>query len=142
LHYPGGEPDKEGAMRVADLMQKSVITVSPELPVGELERLLSEEEIGGVPVVADDGRICGVVSKTDVVRALAETVEGGLGELFPPEESVEDIMTPTVVTVGPDAPLSEVARLMVDGRLHRVLVADQGRLLGIVTTFDLLRVLS
>jgi CBS domain-containing protein len=128
-------------MRAADFMQKDMITVSPELPVGELERLLTEEEIGGVPVVADDGRICGVVSKTDVVRALAETVEGRLGELFPPEQSVEDIMTPTVVTVGPDAPLSEVARLMVDARLHRVFVAERERLLGIVTPFDLLRVL-
>jgi CBS domain-containing protein len=129
-------------MRVADFMQKSVITVSPELPLGELERLLAEEEIGGVPVVADDGRLLGIVSKSDVVRALAETVEGGLAELFPPDQSVEDIMTPSVVTVGPDASLPEVARLMVDGRLHRVLVAERGRILGIVTPFDVLRVLA
>jgi CBS domain-containing protein len=129
-------------MRVTEFMQKSVITVSPELPVGELERLLAEEEIGGVPVVADDGRLLGIVSKTDVVRALAESVEGGLGELFPPEQSVEDIMTPSVVTVGPSASLAEVARLMIDGRLHRVLVADGGRILGIVTPFDVLRVLA
>jgi CBS domain-containing protein len=122
-------------------MQKTVITVSPELPVGELERLLSEEEIGGVPVVAEDGRICGVVSKTDVVRALAEHVEGGIGELFPVELTVEEIMTPSVVVVSPDASLSEVARVMIDGSLHRVLVADRERLVGIITPFDLLRVL-
>jgi CBS domain-containing protein len=122
-------------------MQKTVITVSPELPVGELERLLSEEEIGGVPVVAEDGRIRGVVSKTDVVRALAEHVEGGVGELFPVDLTVEEIMTPSVVVVSPDASLSEVARVMIDGSLHRVLVADRERLVGIITPFDLLRVL-
>ena len=50
----------------------------------------------------------------------------------------KDIMTTDVVTVGPKEPVQEVARRMIDGRIHRVLVMDRGELLGIVTSFDLL----
>lgn len=56
--------------------------------------------------------------------------------------SVGDVMTPAAFSVGPDDPVNEVAAFMLRGRIHRVLVTEEGRLRGLVTTFDLLRVLA
>jgi CBS domain-containing protein len=52
---------------------------------------------------------------------------------------VREIMTPVAFTVAPNASLAEVVRLIVRGRIHRVLVVEDGMLLGIVTPFDILR---
>ena len=123
-------------MRVRDVMQNGIISVSPELALKDFEELLTGEDISGTPVTGTDGRLVGVASKTDIVRALAD--EMSQREIFAPELTVEDIMTTEVVTVRPEAELSDVARLMIDGNLHRVIVTEGDEVLGIVTTFDLL----
>ncbi|HEY5657286.1 MAG TPA: CBS domain-containing protein [Myxococcota bacterium] len=128
-------------MRAADIMQKDILAVSPELPLDSLEEFFTTEDISGAPVQDERGQIVGIVSKTDLVRALS-----GRGE--PEDEdgyenlTVEDIMTRDVVTVSPDDEVKTVVRRMLDGRLHRVLVARNNELLGIITTFDLLELLS
>jgi CBS domain-containing protein len=135
--------EKENRLRVSDLMQKSLVTVSPELPVQEFEELLTAEGIGGAPVVRDDqsGAI-GVASKTDIVRALSEERAEWVRELLRPELSVGDIMTTDPVTVSPDEDVANVARTMIDGGLHRVLVIDGEDLVGIITPLDLLAVIA
>lgn len=65
----------------------------------------------------------------------AETVPAGIFEGF----AVTDIMTPAVFTVGPRQEVQEVAKFLLQGRIHRALVVEDGRLRGIVTAFDLLR---
>ena len=123
-------------MRACDVMQKGIISVSPELALKDFEDLLTSEDISGAPVTGTDGKIVGVASKTDIVRVLAD--EASQRDVLAPQLSVEDIMTTDVVTVGPDAELRDVARVMIDGNLHRVIVTDGDDVLGIVTTFDLL----
>ncbi|MFQ5515537.1 MAG: HPP family protein [Myxococcota bacterium] len=126
-------------MRAEDVMQKDVISVSPHLPLKNFEEFLTEEEISGAPVVGRDGRILGIASKTDVVRALSDQGASSALEQMGLDLTVEDIMTRDLVTVGPQEELTSVARRMIDGHLHRVLVVDGDNVLGIVTTFDLLR---
>jgi CBS domain-containing protein len=137
-----GLSDEEALMRAADIMQKDILAVSPELPLESLEEFFATEDISGAPVQNDRGQIVGVVSKTDLVRALTSRAESemddGAGEAF----TVEDIMTRDVVTVSPDDEVKVVVRRMLDGRLHRVLVARNNELLGIITTFDVLEVLA
>ena len=129
-------------MRAVDIMQKDILAVSPELPLESLEEFFATEDISGAPVQDERGQIVGIVSKTDLVRALSgraesETDDGGTESL-----TVEDIMTRDVVTVSPDEEVEVVVRRMLDGRLHRVLVARNNELLGIITTFDLLELLT
>ena len=62
--------------------------------------------------------------------------------MLAPDMSVEDIMTPDVLCVPPDASVESVAQKMVDAGVHRALVVDDATLCGIVTSFDLLRVLA
>jgi CBS domain-containing protein len=127
-------------MRAADIMQKGVVTVSPELPLRDFEELLSGEEISGAPVTDAEGRILGIASKTDIIEALSQRIPDAL-ELGP-QVCVADVMTPEAVCVRPEASLAEIARTMVDGKLHRVLVADGQQLLGIVSAFDVLRAVA
>lgn len=143
-----------------DLMQKDVLTLSPETPLISAHRLFVQEEIHGAPVVEEDGRVVGVVSTLDLLRAVEEEHERGssaasyfrdtlefsspswsrLSEDFQDrlsELSVRDVMNAEVVAVAPDATVPAVARTLRANRIHRVLVLEEGKLLGLISTFDL-----
>jgi CBS domain-containing protein len=123
-------------------MQKGVISVSPELPLADLEEFLTTEDIGGAPVLGITGQVIGIVSKTDIVRALSDENGRHLSDFAEPDLTVEDVMTPGVLSVRPDDDVREVARQMIDGHVHRLLVCDGDEVVGIITTFDLLRALA
>ena len=120
-------------------------------------RLLNDHEISGVPVVDGTGRAVGAVSRSDILRKaldgggsrapafLFETMQDDDRDFadFPDESvtSAEDLMTPDPACVAVDAPVADIARLMTERRIHRVLVTDRvGIPLGIVTSLDLLEV--
>ena len=120
-------------MAVKEIMTVDVVTVPPDMPVTELVRLLDDRDISGVPVVERDGRLVGVVSATDVVRNARNPSHG---------HTVGDIMTRGTVSVRPGTTVPAVARFLVRARLHRALVMEDGRLLGIVTALFVLLAFS
>jgi CBS domain-containing protein len=153
------------ARTARDIMQKDLVTVSPELPLLDAHQLFVGEEIHGAPVVAEDGDVVGVVSSADLLRAVAEQHDSGgpdpeyLREVLEfsspdwvgmPEDfqdrlrdvRVSDVMTKELVRVSPDASLVEVARALCAHRIHRVLVTEGGRLAGIISTFDVVSLLT
>lgn len=154
------------ARSARDIMQKDLVTVSPDLPLLDAHQLFVAEEIHGAPVVADDGEVVGVLSSADLLRAVAEehasgnadadylrdVLEfsspdwaGGMPEDFQDrlrEVRVSDVMTTELVQVGPEATLADLAQALCDNRIHRVLITEHGRLAGIVTTFDLVGLLA
>ncbi|MBI1853307.1 MAG: CBS domain-containing protein [Planctomycetes bacterium] len=147
-----------------NIMRSRVITVTPETPLSELARTFVEDGISGVPVVQVDGKLVGVVSRTDLLeRLVSGSVTPGMGpyftELFAASESetpdepmsemeaesereqlgtVDDIMESDVVTVAPTTPASIIAAKMARGRVHRVVVVDRQRVVGIVTSLDMM----
>lgn len=154
-------------LRAWDVMEQDVITVSPETRVLDLYRLFVEEEIHGAPVVDDRGIVRGVVSALDLLRIVRDELEPGAGStvttyfrdelpysgpdwLRMPEDlqdrmqalTAADAMTRELVMVRPDATLDEVVQTMSAQRVHRVLVGEERILRGVITTFDLLPVLS
>jgi CBS domain-containing protein len=129
-------------MKASDLMQKGVVVVSPELRIDQFEELLTSEDISGAPVVDTNGALVGIASKTDIVRALSEELRERADSDLGSNLTVEDIMSGEVVTVGPDEDAKAIARKMIDGHLHRVLVVNESDVIGIVTSLDLLRLLT
>jgi CBS domain-containing protein len=128
-----------------ELMQPNPITVSSQTPLLELQHLLVVAHISGVPVVGTDGQVTGVVSATDVLSAIEQTLDEDqdpgesddlLGELR--AMTAGDIATPEVVWVSPDTAVVEVARMMRTEGIRRVLVGN-GQVEGILTAYDLLR---
>ena len=151
-------------MTARDIMETRVVTVSPDLPLLDAHRLFSEREIHGAPVVSDDGVLLGVISSSDLLRAVSEEHSTGRVDSYYLREFVEysgpdwanipedfqdrlrevrvsDVMTPEVVWVAPDADVSEVACTLCEQLVHRVLVLDDGRLAGLISTFDLVTLL-
>jgi CBS domain-containing protein len=147
-----------------DVMNPSVITVRDDLTVQEVAALLTEKEITGAPVTNPRGKLVGVVSVTDIAENAAEGADfspggnatrlgrhdlegrasrGELRDLHLDNAGlpVRDIMTPTVFTVPESTPVSKLAKTMISGRIHRLLVTRRGRIVGIVTALDLLKLL-
>lgn len=146
-----------------DVMQSRVVTVEPSLPATELEQLLERERISGAPVV-EGGRLLGVVSRADLVSAAAgaedeadsllayyEDVAGAapsrsararLAGERAASLRVRDLLQTELVSVAPDAPVQKVAAALAERRIHRVLVVDGERLVGIVSSLDLVRLLA
>ncbi len=152
-----------------DIMQSKVVVVGPDDPLESVHRLFIDEEISGAPVVNDGGRVLGVVSIRDLLgesvdeEASAEQesldfyrdgeqLEEGLtdGGLAVRNETmgrtVADVMTPSVVSVEPSTPVTEVARKLLEHRVHRVLVVESGEsddvLVGNISLFDLAKVVA
>lgn len=151
--------------RARDVMQTRIVSVSPETPLIDVHTLLTEEEISGAPVVDDDGALLGVITATDLLRAVAEEHDSGRADtnyfrdLLPysspdwssaPEDfqdrlselRAEDAMTRGALTVAPDASVALVARELRARHFHRVFVADGDVLVGVISTFDLLKLIE
>jgi predicted transcriptional regulator len=149
-------------LRAKDVMTADPVCVPGSTRIRELARVFEEHEISGVPVVDGEGRVIGVVSKTDLIRRCSEGTdeippaylfevlseqgvdEDEVSEVMPePLVCVEDFMTPEPLMVGLDHSATGVARLMHERGVHRVIVTDSGRYpLGIITSLDLLGALS
>lgn len=143
---------------VRDVMRRDVVTARPEQTVEELERLLDDTGLTGVPVVSGT-EVVGVVSRADIHRALGSGEADGASDFYTEflpvrlgasgasrsDERVRslrvgDVMTPSILAVRPDHPVPEVARDLLERQAHRLLVTRGSRLLGLVTTLDLVRI--
>lgn len=120
----------------SDLMNPEILSVPLDMGLLELARFLVASEITGAPVADAEGRLVGVVSVVDVTRALARLVPEELSQ-----QTVADVMSHGVVWVREEAPVSELAELMLERHLHRVLVHRGLETVGIVSTSDVLGLL-
>jgi CBS domain-containing protein len=123
-------------MRIADVLRgkgDTVVTVVPDITVRDLLALLAEHRIGATVVSTDGARVDGIVSERDVVRAIAARGAAVLSE------RVADIMTADVQTCTPDASVNDLMRAMTEGRFRHVPVVVEGRLSGIVSIGDVVK---
>ncbi|BBK30501.1 BON domain-containing protein [Stella humosa] len=144
-------------MRARDVMTTTVHTVAPETSIAGIARLLVDRRIGAAPVVDAGGQLVGIVSESDLMRRPEIGTERERSWLMrfvsDPEalaaEYVKNegptaaaVMTRKVVTVGKDAPLDQVAGLMEDNRIKRVVVVDEGRVCGIVSRANFVQAIA
>lgn len=142
---------------VQSCMTRVLSALSPDTSIAAAARLLHDQHLSGAPVVDEAGRLHGVVSQTDLAgpprggaagvaryfvvhegKTLASTAIPGV---LPSEGVVSDVMQRNVQTVSAGSSLRDAVRLMVTREIHRVLVVEEGRLVGLVSTMDVLRAL-
>ena len=140
------------ARRVSDVMTTAVVTVDRYTSYQEIDRVLTERRISGVPVLKMGRQVAGVVSEADLLAAEDETARqarmaGTLGRRWRLRKqqhvslTASALMTSPAITIGPDATIPAAARLMNTSRVRRLPVVDeQGRLVGVVSRRDLLSV--
>ncbi|NLB29543.1 MAG: CBS domain-containing protein [Clostridiales bacterium] len=118
-------------MLVSELMSASVVTVTPQDTALEASRLLDRYNIGALPVCSGDGLLRGIVTDRDIVtRCLA-------AELSPAETPVRDIMSKSVLSVSPGDDVRVAGHRMAEGRVRRVPVAENGRVVGMLSLGDI-----
>ena len=134
-------------MKVEQVMTREVVTVRPSTPLREVAQILTGRRISGLPVVADDGSVLGVVSGADLLvkERSPELPRGRLHRArgtrpLLAARTAGEAMTAPAVCIGSDRPLSEAADLMTTRHVSRLPVAEaDGTLVGIVTRADLVR---
>jgi CBS domain-containing protein len=158
------DPDK---IKARNIMQSEVVQLNSDASIKSAIETFEDYSISGAPVVNETGELVGVLSDTDIVKI--EHLENDdihvkraeyyfndpFDELDEPffsqedyspealgQETVGDWMTPHVISVGPEAPLSEICAIMTRERIHRVFVVKEKKLLGVITTFDIVKKLG
>lgn len=144
------------ALRARDLMTTEAAEVQLETPVAAIARMFADHGVSAVAVTDAAGALLGIVTESDLIRRLADEDErpsGWLARLFDSSGAkaeryarshgvnAGEVMTKRVVTAGPEESAAHVARLMEEHKVRRVLVAEGGRLLGLVSRSDLVRAL-
>jgi acetoin utilization protein AcuB len=128
-------------MLVQDVMQTKLHTVTPATTLPEALRLTTQRGVRHLPVL-DGDRLVGILSDRDLKRAMASSATSlGAHELnyLLDRLRVEEIMTRTIITIGRMSAVEEAASLMVQEKIGALPVTDEGRLVGIVTETDVLR---
>jgi CBS domain-containing protein len=149
-----------------DLMQRDMVTVSPDDTLREALALMTDNHVTGLPVMNGESRCVGLITASDILNYEVEhantSAETGSAQFFDPETQqwdsvlfsafgleefgdvrVQDVMTRDLVWVKRDTPLKDVARRMIDERIHRVLVMDKdARLYGVLSAYDFVRVVA
>lgn len=115
---------------VAHIMSMKIVFAAPDHTVDHVRELMASKRIHALPVVGNNQKMIGIVTTADVARSIEGTAP------------VRHVMSEMVITVSATEPASEAARLMREHQFHHLVVTDGGRAVGIVSSFDLLSLVS
>ena len=118
-------------MTLGDFMSREVLSVAPEDTIGEAAQLMADANVGS-SVVLEHGRLIGILTERDLLRAMAQRVH-------PSEARVREWMTAEPIAVSESTTADEAARLMVENGFRHLPVVDGERTLGVVSLRDVMR---
>ena len=141
-----------------DILHAPIVSVPVSAPIADVQQVLADNRISGVPVTNEAGRIVGVISAKDLLDRYAEEGEPAVAgrpsyyatsddteevEHFERDEAgttltAADVMTPEVYSVPATTRLRVLAKRMVEWNVHRVMVLERGRHIGLISTMDVL----
>ncbi len=124
--------------KISEFMDQVVPTLRPQMRLGEAVDFLLRHRVTGAPVVDTGGRMVGIITESDLLKLLAEGVDARPVM----DAKVADFMTTDVVTVTPDTDIYYVAGTFIRNKFRRLPVVDNGRIVGAITRFDLLRIVQ
>ena len=118
-------------MQVRELMNQSVVSITPGESASLAARLLARHQLGALPVCGEDGGLRGIVTDRDIVtRCVA-------AETDPHKAPVREIMSRNCAVISPEEDAAEAARLMGAGQVRRLPVLEDGKVVGMVSLGDL-----
>jgi CBS domain-containing protein len=114
-------------MKASEVMNRKIVKTRPDAALSEAARLMLSLDIGSL-LVMEGERLVGILTKSDFIRLVTKKKQA---------RSVKDIMSSPVMTVDPGTDLVEVANMMRVNRIRHIPVVDGGKLVGIITDFDI-----
>lgn len=151
-----------------EIMHPDPLCARPDESLAELSRRLVETRINGAPVVNDQGRLLGVVSRSDVIRVsvLYETLDRQVTDRLEPPDihsedftnslretfhgfsdrlsklTVRDVMRTQTIFCTPETTIAAVARQMIEEHIHRIVVVENNKPLGMISSLDIVRLVA
>lgn len=116
--------------KIADLMTEKVMSATPHQTVGHVREVMKSHSVSCMPVVDPDGSPVGIVTSTDVLNAEKDGTH------------ISELMTKKIYTVPQYGDVSLAARIMRNHHIHHVLVTHEGQLIGLISSFDLLKLVE
>jgi CBS domain-containing protein len=147
-------------VKVSEIMTAHVLTARADTPVGEVALTMTDRAISGMPVLDGEGRVIGLVTERELVLrstridppAFLPVLDARIPLETPAHyrrriqhivgTRVSDVMTEEFTTIGPDSDVEELAALMAKPGVNPVPVVEEGRLVGIVSRADLVRMMT
>ncbi|MFQ5803491.1 MAG: CBS domain-containing protein [Candidatus Methylomirabilales bacterium] len=133
-------------MLVRDYMTSKVFTIRVDKKLFVAQDIMDWAHVRHVPVVDREQRVVGIVSHRDLLHAAISFVKTDVAEVerkqYLGTVPIEKVMQTTVRTIGPDATVQEAAKLMRTSKIGCLPVVDQGKLVGIISEYDLLRIVE
>jgi signal-transduction protein with cAMP-binding, CBS, and nucleotidyltransferase domain len=117
---------------ISSLMERHVQAIDMDDTVAQVESLFAREGLSWAPVLESRRTIMGVISATDLLQFHAQRRD-------PNEVRAWQLCTYKPISVGADTPASEVARLMIERKIHHVVVTDGAGIAGVVSSLDFVR---
>lgn len=150
------------ALIAREIMTPHIKSVPQTWTMQKFAKFLSDNEISGSPVIDDEGEVIGIATLKDIADFHLNNVSSDnekrmnddelkearrlrqfiFEEMIKVPVEVRDIMTPIVFSVEEDAPVKEIAEIMMAEHLHRIFVTHAGEVTGIITTFDFLKIIA
>ncbi len=139
-----------------DIMTRKVIVVKEDMRVNDLIELFLKNKISCAPVVDRKKKLVGIVTKTDILSRFMNfdldfTLKAGLKDILEShpdlselkvssktETKVGQIMTPNPVTASENTAIEKLAEVMIENGIHRLIIKKVGKIVGIVSTLDML----
>ena len=146
-------------IKAKDIMEKDVITMTPDMEIKDAAKILLEKHINGAPVLDYDGQVVGIICQSDLIAqqkkinmpSVFTFLDGffSIGSLKHVEAEIKkisamtvaDAMTENPETVSPEASIEEIASLIVDKRFHTIPVVENEKLVGVIGKEDILKTL-
>lgn len=116
-------------IKAKDVMIKELMTIGPEEKIALADLIMARSSIGGLPVV-DRGKLVGIITQRDIMLARNYEI-GGL--------MTRDLMSKNLITVGPEASLKEILGVVLDKKIERIPVVENGKLVGLIVHNRILR---
>lgn len=129
-------------MLVRSYMTENPVTIRPESDFLAAVAILKAARFRSLPVVTAGGELVGILTDKDVAAASPPSIdilEPRRPDYYGVHLRVEQVMNPDYVSIGPDVPLEEAALVMLERRVDRLLIVEDGRLVGIITSTDIFR---
>jgi len=125
--------DEEGHL-VSDIMKKRVISIDEVKTIKDAANMMNEARIGSIIITKDDTPV-GILTERDFVTKIA-------AKEIPLSTPLSKVMTKPLLVIGPNQTVWEAAEIMKNMEIHRVAVQDENKIIGMITTTDLVKIIS
>ncbi len=130
--------------KVSQVMTEDLLTVKGNESLNSVKKIFDTQNINHIPVVGDEGKLIGIISRKDFLLLLDWGTKLGLksseikNKYLLDSNTATDLMTSNMVTVKPEDTLARCAEILLRNKFHALPVVEGGTLVGLITTFDML----